>query len=172
MGFGKDGKGVIITESDIFSMLTLADNTALKQNNPLDIAEDFRMIKTEIVAEWRDVASSNGPLHMYLVNDELTVAEVVEAVQAGGPLNRNDRVAQERAERAVFLIGQFPEFKAGHSTELRGADGQMGVINKTIRWTFSNPEGWSFVVINRTGGALTTGSIVRFSAKHFGVWLS
>ncbi len=172
MGFGKDGKGEIITDFDVVTLGTLADNTALKQDNPLVIGDDFRVIKLELAADWRAVATGDGPVALYFADDEMSTAEIQEAVDANGPLNRNDRERMEQATRPVFLLGIFPEFKTGHPTLLHGAEGQVGTINKTIRWTFSNPEGWTIVAINRTGGALTTGGIISLSAKFFGVWVT
>ncbi len=175
MGFGKDGKGAIITHADIITLSTLATNTALKQDAPLAITEDFRLIKMEIAAWLANGTVGEGPIHLYLVNDELTVAEIAECILNAGPLDRNDRVAQERAERAVFLVGTFGNAQGASDAvddPLRGADGQEGVVNKTIRWTFSDPEGWSLVAFNQSGGTLTTGGVVRMVCKFFGVWVT
>ncbi len=169
MGFGKDGKGAILTHADILTLSTLAANTALKQANPLNLDEDFRLIKMELSATLTGLTSGEGPIHMYLVNDELSVAEVAECLTNAGPQDRNDRLQQERAERAVFLIGQFPGIAANEA--LLGADGQEGIIEKTIRWTFSNPEGWAIVAFNQSGATLTTGGVIRMVMKYFGVWV-
>ncbi len=130
------------------------------------------MIKLQIAASARGVAAAEGPVHLYLINDELSVTEVKEAIEANGPLGRSDRVAQERAERAVFLIGTFPaETPSTENEGIHGRDGQDGIVERTIRWTFSDAQGWSLGVFNQTGAAMTTGATVRFVAKFFGVWL-
>ncbi len=170
MGFGKDGKGVIFTQKDLITLGTLNASTAIKQMTPPQILDDFRIIKMELAALLTGHTAGEGPIYMYLVNDELTVAEIVEAIDAEGPLNRNDRVPMERASRAVFLVGMFGA--AGVTEELHGHDGQEGIITKTIRWTFSNPEGWSLVAFNDSGATLTTGSIIRLVVKYFGVWVT
>ncbi len=170
MGFGKDGKGVIITQRDLITLGALTAATAIKQTTPPQIVEDFRMIKMELSALLTGHTTGEGPIHVYLANDELSVTEIAEVIDAEGPLNRNDRVAQERAERAVFLVGSFGV--AGVTEEIHGHDSQEGIVTKTIRWTFSNPEGWSLVVFNDSGATLTTGSVIRLVVKYFGVWLS
>ncbi len=170
MGFGKDGKGAIITQKDLITLGTLGAATVMKQATGIAIEDSFRLIKVEISAVMTGHTGGEGPIHLYVVNDELSVAEIAEAINAQGPVNRNDRVAMERAERAVFLLGVFGA--AGVTEELHGADGQEGIVNKTIRWTFNNPEGWSIVAFNDSGATLTTGSIVRFVAKYFGVWVT
>ncbi len=169
MGFGKDGKGVIITHNDEITLLTLADNTALKQDTILSMDENFRMIKAEIRGVMRGVQSSEGPIDLFLCNNELTVPQIEEATSASGPINRGDRQAAEQAERYVQLIGTFSGDLS--TDELLGADGQRGVITKTIRWTFSAQNGWCLAAINRSGGALTTGGTIRLYQKFYGVWV-
>ncbi len=170
MGFGKDGKGVIITHADIITLSTLATNTALKQANPLNLDEDFRLIKMELSAVLTGLTATEGPIHLYLVNDELTVAEIAEAITNAGPQDRNDRLQQERAERFVKLLGVFDGLSANEP--LLGRDGQSGFIADTIRWTFSDPEGWAIVAFNQSGGTLTTGAVIRMVMKYFGVWVT
>ncbi len=171
MGFGKDGKGVIITQADIITLSTLANNVLIKQASPLAIGEDFRLIKMEISAHIVDLTTTEVPIHLYVVDDELSVSEIAEAIVAGGPLDRNDRVAREQAERPVFLLGSFNPGAGTHGS-LLGAKAQEGIVEKTIRWTFSNPEGWSIAAMNQSGATLTTGAVIRFVAKYFGVWLT
>ncbi len=169
MGFGKDGKGVIITQADLVTLGTLANNAYIKQAGAIAISEDFRLIKVELAAEMVGGTGGESPLHVYLTNDELTVAEVAEAITVAGPVDRNDRVAQEQAERAVFLLGSFRV--TSNNAHIHGPKAQQAIIEKTIRWTFSNPEGWSIGVFNQSGGTLTTGAVMRFVAKYFGVWV-
>ncbi len=169
MGFGKDGKGVIITETDLITLGTLANNTVLKQDSALVLTEDFRIISMELTTVLVGNTAAENPISLYLVNDELTVAEIKEAIEVNGPLGRSDRLNQERAERAVFLLGTFTG--GGANVHFHGKDGQNTVVNKTIRWTFSSAQGWSIVAFNHSGAALTTGAVVRFLSKYFGVWL-
>ncbi len=168
MGFGKSGKGVIITDIDDITLLTLANVTAVKQDNPLSLTEDFRMIKMEIAAELIGSTNTETPIMLYLVDDEMDISEIGQGIAASGPLDRNDRLIEERATRPIFLVGMF----GNDSNTLLGAKGQEGVVEKNVRWTFSNPEGWSLVAFNHSGGPLATGAIIKFVTKFFGVWLS
>ncbi len=169
MGFGKDGKGVIFTQKDLITLGTLGAASAIKQTTPPAMTEDFRMIKAEIAATMTGHTVGESPIHLYLVNDNLSVAEIAEAIDAEGPLSNSDRIPEERASRAVFLLGTYSSGEA--VAPLEGADGQKGVIEKTIRWTFSSSDGWALVAFNDSGAALTTGSVIRLVAKYFGVWV-
>ncbi len=170
MGFGKDGKGVMIVDTGLITLATLANVTALKEDSPVTLGEDFRLIKIDLLAMISGATPGEGPIWLYLANDELTVAEIAEAIEVGGPSDRNDRLSVERAGRAVFMLGMFPLAVA--EEPVHGPESQRGFLQKTIRWTFSNPEGFTLVVFNQSGGTLTTGATVRFAAKYFGVWLT
>lgn len=167
MGFGKDNKGQILINGDIISLGTLADRTALKQDNPRTFAEDFRLIKIEgFVSYQKKAAAENfGPIYFGVCSNELTVAEIKECLDVDGPIDRDDRSNEEKATRPVWLLAQFgPSEDEGaflHAT-----------IDKTIRWTFCQTEGHCYFAFNHSGAALNTADIIRFQVKEFGVWVT
>ncbi len=133
--------------------------------------DDFRLIKMEYTF-WVDGATfvvADGPLSLWIANGELNLGEIEESIEVQGPVDRNDRLNMERAERYVTQLGVLPFVEASSGVRpLFPMDGS--VAEKTIRWTFSNPEGWVFCVYNE-GTGLTTGGVVHMRAKHYGVWL-
>ncbi len=173
MGFGKDNKGVIITEQRVQALGTLADVTALIIGTGLVLAEDFRIIKTELLAHVSGLTAGEGVgLHIGICNGELTVAEIKQALAANGPLNRNDAAPSEQAMRYVKKLAAAG-FVTPSQNEVRMLNAQGGpMINETIRWTFSDPQGWNFYVFNDAGAALTTGATIRILVKHYGVWVT
>ncbi len=175
MGFGKDNKGAIIRENTTIALSTLAANTAIKVDGAaLTLVDDFRMMKSLIFSNVTGLTGGEGEgLLLGLANGELSVAEIVECINASGPLNTNDRLRQERAERAVWLIGAYESNNAdatGTEGTFRGDNGGPMIVHK-LPWTFANPEGWDFFIIN-TGSTLQTGASVRVTATHYGVWVS
>ncbi len=173
MGFGKGGTGVIITDTDTMAIGTLANNASVKQDNPLVMGADFRLLKVDFHACWTGTAGEGDGFQLYIVDNELSVAEVAECITAAGPTDRNDRVAQERATRPVFHVGTFSDANPSSITlPVKGQDGQEGLISKTIRWTFSDPEGWSYALFNNTGVVPTTGGFIRLISKFYGVWVT
>ncbi len=53
-----------------------------------------------------------------------------------------------------------------------GGSGELAIHNeKSLRWTFANPDGWQYWVYNPTPGPITTGAEVTLIAKIFGVWV-
>ncbi len=172
MGFGKDGKGVIIRDNDQITLGALNANAAIKQANPLVLAEDFRMLKSEhfLTMESGTFVAGDGPIVVGVANGELSVTEIAECLNTDGPLNRNDRANQESAERAVFPFCQL-DF-------IEKAVGGVEVLNQGLPvvfkkpWTYSNPEGWTLFAFNHGGSALTTGAILRNLSTYYGVWVS
>ncbi len=170
MGFGKDGKGVIIRSYDTITLGALGAPAVKKQDNALVLGEDFRMIKSEIYAHLFGAAfvEGDGPLLIGIANNELTATEIDECLAVDGPLDRNDRLSEERAMRAVFPLFLMPNDVGNNLVE-----GNYGKPHTdTIRWTFSNPEGWTVFAGNIGTGALTTGGVIILQQKYYGVWVT
>ncbi len=173
MGFGKDGKGVIIRDRDTITLGALSTISAIKQGAPLAITEDFRMLKGRLYWELEagTFVAGDGPILLGICNDELSAVEIAEAINADGPLGPDDAVGGEQAERAVFLLEQDPIV----FTEELGADRegfQQGVVDVTQRWTYYNNSGWSLFAYNMGSGGLTTGGLIRLNATYYGVWVT
>ncbi len=178
MGFGKDGRGVIIKNRDVFTFLTLGSVTALKQDSPLVLAEDFRCLKSEhrYTLENATFVSGDGPLMIGICSNELSAAEIAESILPDGPLGRNDRDRYEKATRPVFLFKE----KAGGKNVIIPFVPQTAVIGDDTNgyfegnqaWTYSNPEGFALFVMNMGTGALTTGATMRVFSTYYGVWVT
>ncbi len=169
MGFGKDGKGVMIREDSNVALGTLNAKTGILLGSP-NLSEDMRILKSIINAHIDGLTTNEGPLSLYMVNGELSLAECQEAIEQNGPLDRNDRVAQERAERFVKPVAWFESTPdTGVNAILGKSVAQPFAFNP--RWTFSDPEGWDYMVYNESAGNLASGSTCFLKATHFGVWV-
>lgn len=170
MGFGKDHKGVIIRENVLITVGGLAGQTGILSTGGSRLSDNlgnnFRILKTELMISKIDQTSDEGTLFLYMVNGELSLAECEETIQNGGPVDRNDSDQRERSERFVKPVGML-----NCSTDITNAGTVFTpVIEFNPKWTFSNPEGWDWMIFNQ-GAALTAGTLVRFFATHYGVWV-
>ncbi len=174
MGFGKDGKGVIITELRSQAIGTLAAATALLIGTKLATVERFRMLKTECNALiFGTIAATEfGGMLLGIADGDLTVAEIEEQIEANGPLGPNDVVLSEQAMRPVFIVGAIDIGPAANNTVIMFRDVQSNApqIRATPRWTFARTKSWNWFLYN-SGEAPTTGASVRVTAKNFGVWV-
>ncbi len=163
MGFGKGGTGAIIREDSTVALATLAAKTGILLGS-ITLGEDFRMLKSIITANVDGITAGDGPLELYLVNGALTLAQCEEAIESNGPTDRNDP-AHEEAERFVRFVGVM---------KYTDAQGVFATLVEEIkpRWTFSNPEGWDWMLYNASAGNLNTGSSVFLKATHYGVWVT
>ncbi len=170
MGFGKDGKGVIIREDDVESLGALAQFSVVKMDG-ITLREDFRMLKSEIFAHVDVLTAGEGQgLLLGIANDDLSAAEIAACIVTDGPTDNSDRIKVETANRNVKLLSSaILQDVAGTSRHFFGENGSPMITSKH-RWTYSNPEGWAFFIFN-DGLTLTTGSAVRLVATHFGMWV-
>ncbi len=165
MGFGKDGRGVIIkdTASDN-SVASLGARTVVSMG-AIAVTEDFRMLKLQVWV-FAELFVTGEAVLIGIADAELTVAEIAEALDAGGPLDRNDNVANERAMRPVWL---FEDEGVG----LPSGDGAFRFYEWKKRWTFSNPEGWQLFAYNPTGTALSANAqLITTQQTAYGVWVT
>lgn len=165
MGFGKDGKGVILKNADSITVGALADGAAIKQGTPLALTEDFRLIKADIWVQLTGTVNANENIYIGIADNELSVTEIAEAIIADGPLDRNDRLVEEQATRPVWVCAAT----GGHGVQ--PFDGLTVHFEKVIRWTFSNSEGFTLFAFNSSGAAITTGVVMKVIATYYGVWV-
>ncbi len=173
MGFGKDGKGVIIQQALAQTLGTLAANTGIILGTNLATVERFRMLKSDVFCViTAGTGAELGGLELYLADGDLTLAEIEETIEANGPLGPNDITTSNRAMRPVFRVGAVVLGIAGASDaiHLRGLDGSP-LLEVKPRWTFASVKSWNWVIYN-AGLVLTTGSSANIRARSFGVWVT
>ncbi len=172
MGFGKEGKGVIVGEARSQTLGTLANNTGILIGTKNAMTENYRMLKAEVYARITGVTANElkaGAL--YLANGDLTLAEVEEAIETGGPFGPSDRVPAEKMMRAVFLVGIIRQGDNAAERVIIDAKTGAPLIQAKPRWTFAPTLSWNWVFYNG-GEAPTTGATIRINVKSFGVWVT
>ncbi len=162
MGFGKDGKGIILREKVNITPGSLAALTVIESASNIALQDDFRVISMEAVIIAANIAATDA-LVIGFSDTEMSLTEVKECLEANGPTDRNDRVQMERATRPVWPMAVV--------TDIHLAPNQGMAIRKTIRWTFSDTEGFTWFAYNPGASANTTGAEIDIVVKYFGVWI-
>ncbi len=171
MGFGKDGTGSIIRENRATALGALAADAAIKMTG-LTLAEDFRILRSDVFAHVDILTAGEGQGLLFgIANGELTAVEIAECLNDNGPSDRNDRALHETASRNVKVLSSAILIDSGGVSRHFVGDQGGPMITSKHRWTYSDPEGWAFFVYN-DGPTLTTGSICRYQATQFGVWVT
>ncbi len=169
MGFGKDGKGVIITESRVQNLGALANEAGILVGTNLATLERYRMIKNELYAAMTGLTSGEGTgLLIGIVDGDYSLAELEAAIESDGPLGPNDRIAEELSERFYKFLGAVDR-ETGTEALFENDNGGHK-MSHTIRWTFARTKSWNFFVYNM--GSALTGGTVNIRSKSFGVWVT
>ncbi len=171
MGFGKDGKGVIIRESRSNVLGALAQGVGVQIDTKLATLERYRMLRGEVYAVVTGLTSGEGTgLLLVLADGDLTLTEVDEAIDsANGPLGPNESVQEAIADRPVWFIGAVDRETGSEAIFENEQGGHMMVVKP--RWTFARTKSWNWIVYN-LGAILTTGATVHIRTKSFGVWVT
>lgn len=147
------------------SLGTLGNGTVLAiPLLPQSFAEDFYCISAKAQLALHGVTTGEGPIGVGYNHDDLTVAEVAEALDAS-MTDPDDIIARERARRPVRMAGSFPTIAIDEVLN-------DGVPLKTpIRMMIGDGHSLTGYVQNRSGTALTTGATVLFDGVLFGRWV-
>ncbi len=176
MGFGKDGKGVIVKEQESFALGGLAGQDLILSDSPILLDADFRILKTELTATLTGITSLEGiGLNLYMSEGELTEAQVEANIELNGPLRMGDKDAEEIASRWVRRIGATNAPTVNETERMFVNEYGGPLISYTPRWTFRRARtatsgGWNWAVYNN-GVTITTGATCRILATHYGVWV-
>ncbi len=156
---------VTIPHTDVITLSTLANNIVIKESNALDLNEDFFCVSMDITASLRGGTAGEGPIKIGWANDDLSVAEIAEAL-AAAPLGPASIIERERARRPVRMIGQF----TGLSTNEELNDGVT--LRVKVRRLFSSGANKALTMWaqNRTGAGLTGGQVVSLDYRLYGFW--
>ncbi len=162
---------MIIRESAVIALGTLANETAIKVGSGVSLTEDFRILKSEICAFVKGLTAGEGEgLILGIANNEMAVAELAGAITVDGRADRNDRSGKEAAGRWVKLLSMIDPRIGDLRAVFKNKAGGPIIVSKD-RWTYSDPEGWTFFVYNAST-ALTTGATAIVVATHYGVWVT
>ncbi len=108
--------------------------------------------------------AGQGPIYVGICHSDLTVTEVREALQAE-MTDPDDIIAKERSRRPVRKLGVFKSIDLDDTIN----DGMP--LRKKIRFAVGDGHNLQLWAFNRSGAALTTGSIITALGTLYGRWL-
>ncbi len=141
------------------SLSTLAADTALVVTMTGTSDSQYRAISIRGVWSVRLLTAGEGPLTVGYAHGDYTVAEIKEALEATNAISRGDKIANEKSDRLVRIVGTF----SGANATLN--DGRP--IKTRLNWLMPVGEQINLFVFNEDFGALTTGAVVNCSGTMF-----
>ncbi len=142
---------------------TLADNTVLA-STLLGVAQNARILHADLAWTLRNAAAGEVPIQVGLSHSDLSVAEVLEALNAQ-PSSQGAIIEREQASRPVRKVGSF-----GRSTVTDQSLKDGEEIRTQIGWDLGPSFDLDVYAVNRSGGALTTGAYVVVTGTVYGIW--
>ncbi len=135
---------------------TLASADVIIGTLPTTATKREYLISADFYWSLLEKTVNEGPISVGVSHSDYTAAEVEEALEATGSWAVNDKVAQEQARRQVRAAGQFSGEVAGDEVLNDGKPMRLKLgfyveIGQTL-------DIWAW---NRSGAALTTGSILK-----------
>lgn len=163
---------MIVTENRIQALTTLGAATAILIGTKLAMETGYRILRSDCWGEVSGLTAGEGRSLIFgLAHGDLTVAEIAAAVKSNGPLDDDNVQGQEQAVRPVYIAGYGRIESGATALQFVGPEGSISMQLKP-RYTFPDRGiGWNWFVYNFDASPLTTGAIVTFLARNFGLWV-
>ncbi len=130
----------------------------------IGVAPDkVRVSSMDAIISVDELTASEGPITVGYAHSDYSVTEIKECIESGAAFDLGDKVAQEKSNRWVRIVGQVS------SEEPRLNDGRA--IKTKLNWLLAAGDNVNLFAYNLGGAALTTGATV-FINGHANVWFS
>ncbi len=125
---------------------------------------NMRITSAHLSYSWADIqAAIDDAAAFGLAHGDYTAAEIEECLEAGGAMDKGDKIALEHSSRLVREIGQMT---GPHDTVGAGVSFADGRVVKTkLNWNLSIGEALQAWVRNNSGVVYTTGSTLAIAGK-------
>ncbi len=164
---------VVIPFDNTLALSTLGDGLVLTTSlTGSNFTEDLFIMSVDMNAMITGLTAGEGiPTDIGLAHGDYSATEVKEATEVV-LLGPGSKIEQEQSRRQVRKTGVMNAFVDSGNTEMQmiGRDGSRYVRTK-IKFVAQSGKSLKIYVKNRSGAALTTGAILRFSGDIYGRWL-
>ncbi len=147
------------------ALATLANRTGIVAPG-ISMTRGGYMISLRLQAAIQSLSAGDGPHSLWLVNQDLTLAEFEAYLEIQGPLHPNDTTKVETATRGRKLryLGMLTPVGNGTVSVLSLKD----VSVSGLKWS-EETAGWRLIIYNE-GRAMTTGATFSGSLQAFVKW--
>ncbi len=126
---------------------------------------NMRVVSAHLAFTWADVqATIDDAAAFGLAHGDYTAAEIEECLEAGGAMDKGDKIALEQSNRLVREIGQFASI-AGSPVGGGAQFNEGRPVKVKLNWNLSIGEALQVWVRNNSGVVYTTGSTLSTSGK-------
>ncbi len=137
------------------ALSTLGSATALTVGLTGSADGQYRAMSVKATWSMEDHTAGEGQLVVGYAHSDYSVTEIKEALEAATAISLGDKIAQERSDRLVRIVGVF---NGGTDSESLN-DGRP--IKTRLNWAIPIGKAVNFFVYNDSVAALSTGSVVH-----------
>ncbi len=136
------------------TLSTLGAATVLTGGMTAASSGPYRVISA--ICSWTQstLTDGEGPITVGYAHNDYSVGEIKEALEASAALDLGDKVAQEKANRLVRVVGTF---RSEPNNDLN--DGRP--IKTKLNWRMNVGDILNIFAYNESTGALATGTFIR-----------
>ncbi len=154
------------------TLSTLGAAAAIVTNSRIDGSrrQGFRLVKSKINVTVSGKTTAEGPIS-YGVMCNIDNAADLAAILVADPQGKTAKTERVDGQFVKLLgtIGLVP-------TTIPSSDMGIGVSHEFTYgkngWSIPEGRALSYWAFNQDGSALSAGTIIQFTAEHFGVWLN
>ncbi len=139
---------------------TLAAATALVVGLTGSADGAYRVVSVKQTWSVKEMTAGQGPILFGYAHSDYTVAEIKEAIEAAAAISLGDKIAQEKANRLVRLVGSFQPDDTG---EQIFNDGKQ--VSTKLNWLIPIGKAVNMFCYNDDTSDLTTGGRVTSSGE-------
>ncbi len=142
------------------ALATLASDTAVTVTTTGTSDSQYRCIS--ILATWalRGLTAGDGPVTVGYAHGDYTVAEIKECLESTNAISQGDKIAGEKTNRLVRIVGTFGTAGPGILNDGRP-------IKTRLNWAIMVGEQVNMFAFNEDTAALTTGSVLHCQGSMF-----
>ncbi len=155
---------VAIPFSASFALTTLADDLVLATALTGVLFKEMFVISVDSLWSLKGHTPGEVPINFGFCHDNLTTIEIAENLSAE-LTDPSDIITREQARRPVRKVGQF----SGQTAAQTFNDGRLE--RTKIKFKVNDGHALALYIQNRSGAALTTGSIIECNGTIFGRWV-
>ncbi len=122
----------------------------------------YRLLSLRFTATWLNiVALADGGAMFGVAHGDYSATEIEECIEATASINLGDKIANEKANRLVRVLGTFPSTRSSVAdSEEVWNDGRMSKVK--LNWVFPIGKSPVIWIYNQSETFWTTGSTLNF----------
>ncbi len=142
------------------ALVTLAASTAITVSLTGTSDSQYRFISAHIVWDLIGQTAGQGPVVFGFAHGDYSVTEIKEAIEVTNSISQGDKIASERANRLIRIVGTF-------GANANGIFNDGRPLKTRLNWLMPVGEQVNIFAYNDFGSSLTTGAVLNVNGSVY-----